>query len=90
MDDVVCISKHGLESLDLFHKHLNSFDKNVKFTVEFEESDKLPFLDILLIKSEFQFTFSVYRKPTHSDRYLKLSLLPPYLSETRGCDCTGG
>ena len=61
MDDVVCIWKHGLESLDLFHKHLNSFDKNVKFTVEFEESDKLPFLDILLIKSEFYLLFSVYR-----------------------------
>ena len=30
MDDMVCIWKHGLESLDLFHKHLNSFDKNVK------------------------------------------------------------
>ena len=32
MGDVVCIWKRGLESLDLFHKHLNSFDKNVKFT----------------------------------------------------------
>ena len=27
MDDVVCIWKHGLESLDLFHKHLKSFEK---------------------------------------------------------------
>ena len=68
MDDEVCIWKHGLESLDLFHKHLNSFDKNVNFTVEFEESDKQPFLDILLIKSEFHLLFSVYEKLTHSDR----------------------
>ena len=50
MEDVVCIWKHGLESLDLFHKHSNSFDKNVKFKEEFDENDKLPFLDILLIK----------------------------------------
>jgi len=58
--DVVCICKHGLESLDLFNKHLNNFDKNVKFTVEFEGKDELPFLDILLIKSDFHLLFSVY------------------------------
>ena len=52
-------------SLDVFHKHLNSFDKNVKFTVELGENDKLPFLEILLIKSDFHLLFSVYRKPTH-------------------------
>jgi len=68
MDDVVCIWKHSFESLDLFHKHLNSFDKNVKFTVDFEENYKLPFLDILLIKSDFQLLnifskFSIYRRP---------------------------
>ena len=57
MDDVVCIWKHGLESLDLFHKHSNSFNKNVKFAVEFEENDKLPFLDILLIKCDFHLLF---------------------------------
>ena len=83
MDDVVCVWKHGLESLDLFHKHLNSFDKNVKFTMEFEENDKLPFLDILLIKSEFRLLFSVYRKPTHSDRYLNFHSCHP-ISVKRG------
>ena len=83
MDDVVCIWKNGLESLDLFHKHLNSFDKNVKFTVEFEESYKLLFLDILWIKSEFHLLFSVYRKPTHSDRYLNFHSCHP-ISVKRG------
>jgi hypothetical protein len=42
MDEVVCIWKHGLDALYLFNKHLNSFDKNIKFTAEFEENDKLP------------------------------------------------
>ena len=45
--------------------------------MEFEESDKLPFLDILLIKSEFHLLFSVYRKPTHSDRYLNFHSCHP-------------
>ena len=38
--------------------------------MEFEENDELPFLDILLIKSDFHLLFSIYRKPTHSKRYL--------------------
>ena len=83
MDDVVWIWKHDLESLDLFHKHWNSFDKNIKLTVEFEENDKLPFLDFLLIKSDFHLLFSVYRKPTHSDRYLNFRSCHP-ISVKRG------
>ena len=83
MDVVVCIWKHRLESLDLFHKHLNSFDKIVKFTVEFEKSDKLPFLDNLLIISEFHLLFSIYRKPTHIGRYLNFHSCQP-ISVKRG------
>ena len=83
MDVVVCIWKNGLESLDLFHKHLNSFDKIVKFTVEFGKSDKLPFLDILLIKSEFHLLFSIYRKPTHIGRYFNFDFCHP-ISVKRG------
>ena len=45
--------------------------------MQFEESDKLPFLDILLIISEFHLLFSVYRKPTHSDRYLNFHSCHP-------------
>ena len=59
MDDVVCSWKHGLDYLDFFPKHLNSFDINIKFKMEFEENDKLPFLDILLIKSDFHLLFSI-------------------------------
>jgi len=76
LDDMVCIWKHGLESLDL-NKTLNSLDKNVKFTVEFKENDKLPFLDILLIESDFHLLFSGYRKPTHIDRYLNFHSCHP-------------
>ena len=83
MDDVICIWKHGLESLDLFQKHLNSFDKNVKLTLEFEENDNLLFLDILLIKIDFHLLFSVFRKPTHSYRYLNFQSCHP-ISVKRG------
>ena len=59
MDNVLCFWEHGLDSLNLFLDHLNRFDKNIKFTLELEKQDRLPFLDILLIKSDnglpFQF-----------------------------------
>ena len=57
MDDVVFIWKHDLDSLELFHKHLNSFDKNIKFTVEIEENDKSPFFYILIIKKDCHLLF---------------------------------
>ena len=77
MDDEACIWKHGLDSLDLFCKHLNSFDKNIKFIVEFGENDKLLFIDILVIKSDFRLLFSIYRKPTHNNRYLNFHSCHP-------------
>jgi hypothetical protein len=50
-----------------FLAHLNSFDSNLQFTMELEDSGKLPFLDILIIKNTPSLEFSVYRKPTHND-----------------------
>jgi len=57
MDDVVCIWKHSLDSSDLFHKHLNSFDKNTKFTVAFEDIDKLSFFISFLHLTKFTVEF---------------------------------
>jgi len=49
--------------------------------VEFEPNDKLHFLDILLIKSDFHLLFSIYRKPTHSNRYLNFRSCHPILAK---------
>ena len=38
--------------------------------MELEDSGKLPFLDVLIIKNNPSLEFSIYRKPTHNDRYL--------------------
>jgi hypothetical protein len=83
MDAVVSVWKHGLNSLDLFCKHLHSFNNNIKFTVEFEENNELTFLDILLIKRDVHLPFSIYRKPTHNDRYLNFHSCHP-MSVKRG------
>ena len=56
-----------------FPQHINSVDPAIKFTVEDNKEDgSIPFLDTT-VKPEADGTLSltVYRKPTHTDQYLK-------------------
>jgi hypothetical protein len=62
------------DTVSHFHSHLNSVNPHIKFTVETESDNCLPFLDILLThESDGNITTSVYRKPIHTDRYLDFS-----------------
>ena len=54
---------------DEFLKDLNNMHPSLQFTVELEENNQLPFLDILIEKSDNHFITSVYRKPTFSGLY---------------------
>ena len=70
VDDVIAIlPKDKVES---YLNHINSLDPNIQFTIEKEVENCLPFLDLKIMKKlngELQFT--VYRKETHTDSYLK-------------------
>ncbi len=69
VDDIFCIVKKGSEKHLL--DHLNSVRPSIKFTMEPDEDSKLPFLDCLLKReSDGMLTYTVYRKPAHTDRYL--------------------
>jgi len=75
VDDVFLIWKGTREQLDALVDILNSSPFGIKFTIEFEVDGRLPFLDCLVEKlhsSEGTSTLStsLYRKPTHTDRYL--------------------
>ena len=71
IDDTFIIWNHGREKLKLFLDHLNSVSESIKFTMEVEESNSLPFLDVLVKKNpNGHMSFDVYRKKTHTDRYL--------------------
>ena len=52
-----------------FHKYINSRHKNMKFTYEVENHDKLAFLDVLVTRDDSKFCTSLYRKPTFSGLY---------------------
>ena len=69
VDDTFCILRKG-STEELLH-HLNGVRLTIKFMVEQEEDGTLPFLDTLLRRREDgSLDVSVYRKPTHTDRYL--------------------
>ena len=55
----------------VFLEHLNKVRPSIKFTVELEKDGKLPFLDCLLeVGNDGKILSTVYRKQTHTDRYL--------------------
>ena len=71
MDDTFTIleSSHRRAFLD----HINSVDQHIQFTCEGQREDgSLPFLDVLVMPQEDgSLKSTVFRKPTHTDLYLK-------------------
>ena len=50
---------------------MNNFHENIKFTHEFEENNKIPFLDVLIAKEENGgIQTGVYRKETNNSIYI--------------------
>jgi hypothetical protein len=67
--------------------HFNSLHPSIKFTFEVQEDDKtIPFLDVLFtIHDDGSLGHNVYRKPTHTDRYLHYnSFHHPSIKNTAG------
>ena len=56
---------------------LNSFHKDIQFTSVEEQNNELPFLDVLVPRTDKTFVTSVYRKPTYSGLLLKWSSFVP-------------
>ena len=54
-----------------FLQHLNSQQPTIRFTMEIEKDNTIPFLDTSVSRdSNGLHTTTVYRKPTHTDQYL--------------------
>ncbi|XP_013149673.1 PREDICTED: uncharacterized protein LOC106111990 [Papilio polytes] len=70
VDDVFAIvSKRGVGQL---LDHLNEMHPRIRFTTEEEKDGTLPFLDVLVKReSSGSLVHTVFRKPTHTDRYLR-------------------
>ena len=70
MDDVISLWNYGEAELRGFLDHLNTYDRNLQFTLEVEIENKLSFLDVLIIRNANKLDFTIYQKPTQNNRYL--------------------
>ena len=70
VDYTFVIWPHSQEALRDFHNHLNQQNPAIQFTMEEEKEDKIAFLDVLVKRVGNKARTSVYRKPTHTDRYI--------------------
>ena len=66
-DSFSIIKKTAITS---FLNSLNNIDPNISFTIELEQDNKISFLDTLIIRHGKNLKIDVFRKPTHTDRYL--------------------
>jgi hypothetical protein len=70
VDDVFAVVSH--KDVDRVLDHLNARHAKIKFTIEKECNGALPFLDVLVQRDQRgRLSSKVYRKPTHTDRYLQ-------------------
>ena len=72
---VVCKSESQVQQLQNL---LNSMHPNLKFTVELEQRNQLPFLDVLVIRDGVKTKTKVYRKPSWSGVYLHFHSFVPF------------
>ena len=68
VDDTFAMFEDEL-NCNRFLKQLNSLHQSLNFTHQKEVNGKLPFLDVLVEKSNTKFLTSVYRKPSFSGQY---------------------
>jgi hypothetical protein len=70
VDDVFCVWGGSKRQLQLFLTRLNSLNKNLKFTIEVEENNSLPFLDLKISKLNNKLDFSIFRKDSYTDQVI--------------------
>ncbi|KAJ8941479.1 hypothetical protein NQ318_017864 [Aromia moschata] len=71
VDDTFIIWPPGIYSLTVFFDYLNTLHSNIKFTMETEKYGVLPFLEVLVKRTNnIKLAQGAYRKKTHTDRYL--------------------
>ena len=69
VDDTFTIMKR--DYIQAFLDHLNNQHQRIKFTIEYEENNQMPFLDTLIcVEEDRTITTKVYRKQTHTNQYL--------------------
>ena len=69
IDDILIFLPQNIKIEEIAEK-LNNVEPSINFTHEKESDNTIPFLDILIIKSQNSLTFKVYCKPTNRNDYI--------------------
>ena len=69
LDDCFILWIRSVQELHDFHNTLNSLHLDIKFTMKMNES-RLPFLDILVTKTNMKISTDIYYKETDTKQYL--------------------
>ena len=77
VDDTFILCLHQ-ENVQILLDHLNSIWQSIQFTMEKEQDNKLPFLNVLVTCTEQRFRSSVYYKPTFTGQYSNFNSHHPY------------
>ncbi|XP_067619916.1 uncharacterized protein [Eurosta solidaginis] len=86
VDDLFAIIKENeiQNTLDT----LNTFDKNIKFSIELENDEELPYLDSIINRRGNQLKLKWYQKPTASGRIINFNSKHPktmIMNTAKGC-----
>ena len=63
VDDTIALFR-SRDAAERFLEYINDLHSNISFTIEHEQDNQLPFLDILIKRTDQGFTTNVYRKKT--------------------------
>ncbi|RWS19215.1 reverse transcriptase-like protein, partial [Leptotrombidium deliense] len=74
-DDLFIIIKKS--QLKDFEMYINSLRSYIRFTIESEVNNEIHFLDVLVQRNQRTFKTKVYRKDSHSNRYLNYNSYNP-------------
>ena len=88
MDDVISLWNYGEAELRGFLYRLNTYDRNLKFTLEVEIENKLPFLHVLIIRNTDKLDFCYLSKANAKQYFLFLLLV--FLSKVMSSQCSIG
>lgn len=76
VDDMFIIDTE--ENIKKLFNHINTLHQTLKFTIEIESNNQLPFLDMLVIRENNTLSFDWYQKPIASGRILNWHSSHPY------------
>ena len=76
VDDIFVSYNDDYDIEELFSK-ISNLHPNLKFTIEKEKDNCLPFLDVHLLRTSSELLTTVYRKPTFAGQYIPFQSFCP-------------